>query len=294
MIERDPLMPLPPEPRYIRGIKCYAPDKAHDERDYPADAFAQLAALQDRNFWFRSRNRIIVRMLRKYLRAPGPTAGRPKVLEIGCGTGCVLRALAAENRYELTGAEMHIGGLTLAKGRLAGIELVQLDARDLPYVNEFDAIGAFDVLEHIDDDAGVIRSVRRALVPDGLFFVTVPQHPWLWSRADDHARHKRRYSRAELIGTLEREGFAMEFCSSFVFVLLPLMSLSRLRRRSRPGMGATGNVSGRSDAYDELALPGPVNATLETAMRLDEFLIARGVSLPAGGSLLAVARKAAD
>ena len=218
-----------------------------------------------------------------YLRRPGLR----KVLEKGCGTGYVLSGLESENRYELFGAELHIDGLVLAKRRLPGIEFVQLNARDLPYVNEFDAIGAFDVLEHIEEDHEVIRSVYQALAPDGLFIVTVPQHRWLWSAADVHARHKRRYSRKELISKLEQRGFTIEYCSSFVFFLLPVMYISRIVRGGRPNDGV-----GRNDAtYEELALPKPINAIMQAIMAIDELFIAAGISLPVGGSLLIVARR---
>ena len=80
-------MPETPEPQYVQGIKCYAPNMAYDGTDYPIEAFQHLVELEGKNFWFRSRNRILRRVFRKYLRRPG----RPKVLEIGCGTGYVLR-----------------------------------------------------------------------------------------------------------------------------------------------------------------------------------------------------------
>jgi len=266
----------------IGGIKCYAPELAHSEQDYPAEAYARLVELEANNFWFRSRNRIISGIFRKYL----PTPPRAKVLEIGCGTGFVLSSLHAENRFELVGAERHLSGLIFAKQRLPELEFVQLNARQLPYRSEFHAIGAFDVLEHIDADEEVMANVHSALMPAGLFVITVPQHAWLWSAADEHAHHKRRYSRAELTAKLTQAGFKLLFCSSFVFTLLPLMYASRLRRKSGSAQTQAGE-----DSYGELALPGIVDAAFSAAMRIDEWLIAAGVSLPAGGSLLAVAQK---
>lgn len=265
----------------IDGVACFAPELAYAAADYPPEAFARLAQLEADNFWFRSRNRIITRAFRKYLRTPS----RPRVLEIGCGTGFVLSALHALNRFELVGAEQHLQGLAFARRRLPDVEFVQLNARQLPYRHEYHAIGAFDVIEHIEEDEQVMASVHAALLPGGLFIVTVPQHAWLWSPADDHARHKRRYSRKELTTKLERNGFRLLYCSSFVSTLLPLMYFSRLRRRGRSSAQV-----GAGD-YDELALPRVIDAVMGAMMRVDELLIAAGVRLPAGGSLLAVAEK---
>jgi SAM-dependent methyltransferase len=72
------------------------------------------------------------------------------------------------------------------------------------YRDEFDTIGAFDVIEHIEDDVGAMREIYRALKPGGGFMIIVPQHMFLWSRVDDLAFHKRRYARRELTAKLEK------------------------------------------------------------------------------------------
>lgn len=275
-------MPTRSEPRSIQGIPCYAPDSANEGRDFPLAEYALLAGVQEKNFWYRSRNRIIMHAFRKCL----ADRVRPKVLEVGCGTGFVLGALAAEGRYDLVGADLHVAGLAFARDRLPAVAFVQLDARDLPYAKEWDAVAAFDVLEHVEDDGAVIRSVHRALVPGGVFVITVPQHQWLWSATDDHVRHKRRYARRDLLTRLQRQGFTVELWSSFVFFLLPAMYLSRLGKRRGTGCAAERDV-----LCHELDLPRPLNAALDGIMRLDEGLIRAGVSLPVGGSLLVVARK---
>ena len=66
----------------------------------------------------------------------------------------------------------------------------------MPFQGEFDIVGAFDVLEHIENDELVMQGVRNALRPGGLFLVTVPQYQWMWSALDEIVHHKRRYSRS--------------------------------------------------------------------------------------------------
>jgi SAM-dependent methyltransferase len=263
----------------IEGFRCYAPALVLGSNDYPVEIFDRLYRLEAKHFWFRARNRIIVRTFRPYLKHQA----RPRVLEVGCGTGYVLQRLAAENRYDLTGLESHIAGLRYARSRLPDVELVQADARDLPYESEFDAVGAFDVIEHIDEDAAVLTSIRRALKPGGIIVVTVPQHKWLWSGTDEQAMHKRRYTRHELASKFRAAGLEMLRCTSFVTMLLPVMYASRLTKRQPM-------ASSERDCY-EFELSRVANAVCAAAMRVDEALIGLGLSLPAGGSLLAVARK---
>jgi SAM-dependent methyltransferase len=157
-----------------------------------------------------------------------------------------------------------------------------MDARRIPYEQEFDAIGGFDVLEHVDDDERVLAECRRALRLNGSLLVTVPQHPWLWSAADDYAHHVRRYSRSELVANLRRAGLEPVRVTSFVSALLPLMAASRVleRRARRP-----------YDPTAEHERSARLRAPLAAVMRAEVALIRRGLSLPAGGSLLAVATR---
>jgi hypothetical protein len=87
--------------------------------------------------------------------------------------------------------------------------------------SESDLAGALDVLEHIDDDATALYEARRVLRPGGGIIITVPQHQWLWSDADDYAHHQRRYSRPELITSIETAGFRVQMVTSFVTLPLP-------------------------------------------------------------------------
>jgi SAM-dependent methyltransferase len=267
----------------IDGIRCYAPELARAGADFPADAFDRLVRLEQDNFWFRGRNRIITHLFRRYL-----GAGPASVLEIGCGTAFVLQALARFPGYTLLGAELHLDGLRHAKRRLPDTGFVQLDARRMPYRAEFDAIAAFDVIEHAEEDVLIMENVHQALKPGGLFVITVPQHRWLWSTQDEAAGHKRRYTRAELREKLGGVGFEIVHATSFVSLLLPAMLASRLRKR--PGKRSEEAQQAEWD-YTELQLPRALDTLADMAMRVEEVLIRSGLSLPVGGSLAIVARK---
>ena len=266
----------------IDGFKCYAPALVQAHADYPGEGFDVTAAVEARSFWCRTRNRILSRVFRRFTDPSRPI----DVLEIGCGIGGVIGALRAMPHLRLTGSEVYIQGLKYARSKLPDIEFIQLDATDIPFKNAYDVVGAFDVLEHIEHDERVMSEVRETLRPGGLFVVTVPQYQWLWSRLDEVVHHKRRYHRRQLVERLRRSGFEVIYTTSFVTMLFPLMMVARLFGRRGPA------PSDRSEAFAEhVALPGPVNALFDGIMRIDEALLAMGVSLPFGGSLLAVARR---
>ena len=99
----------------------------------------------------------------------------------------------------VTGADIFTKGLIFAEERLQGrAHFLQLNALDLPFRKEFDVIGAFDVIEHIDDDVAALKEIHKALKPGGGILMTVPRHMFLWSAVDTTAHHKCRYSGAEL------------------------------------------------------------------------------------------------
>lgn len=264
-------------PEIIDGIECYAPELIKSNDFYPADDFAWLHQIEDTNFWFKARNKILCWLLKKYINSDK----RVKVLEIGCGTGGVLKMMSKFANFELFGAELSLDYLKFIKDRLPAVKVLQLDATNLPFTDQFDVICAFDVIEHIENDVLALRNIHKSLKKDGLVYITVPQHKWLWSSADDKAYHKRRYSKKELMDKVKRESFEIVFCSSFVFTLLPFMAFSRFfKKKDKPEQGNT-----------EFNLPPLINKMFYLLMMFDLLLIRIGFRLPVGGSLVIVARK---
>ncbi len=239
--------------------------------------FDELARLESRNFWFRARSQLVIDAIGRYF----PRCRN--FLEIGCGTGYVLMGVGqAFPGMTLSGSELFVEGLTYAARRVPNAELMQMDARQIPYREEFDLIGAFDVIEHIEDHVAVLKAIHAALVPGGGVIITVPQHPWLWSRSDDYACHVRRYERGQMERLLEQAGMRVVFSSSFVTILLPLLAMSRLSSRTRDNGG---------DPAGELKLPAIANACLYGVMQVERLLIRLGVRFPFGGTRLVCAEK---
>ncbi len=268
--------------KIIDGFKCYAPDLAIQNDGFPPDMFDLLASLEERNFWFKARNKILIHLFEKFL---GKNAPEKRVLEIGCGNGFVLKGLKPLG-YELVGSEIYLEGLKNVKKRLPEIEIIQMDALDIPFVETFDAIGAFDVIEHITDDEKVLQNIYKALKPGGYCFITVPQYKWMWSYLDDYARHKRRYSQKELKQKIKEAGFEISFISSFVTILFPFVVLSRLMKKIKPPEQVT-----IEDMIQEFKIPEGLNKLFYRGMMIDTWCIKHNISLPFGNSIVVVAKK---
>jgi SAM-dependent methyltransferase len=263
----------PPE---IAGLRAWAPELALAGGGFKPRYFADLAALEAGNFWFRARNALILWALRKYF------PDLRSFMEIGCGTGYVLSGIAAAfPAAALSGSEVFSAGLAFAAARVNGAAFMQMDGRRIPFEGEFDVIGAFDVIEHIREDEAVLASMYRALRPGGGLILTVPQHPRLWSGADEYACHERRYTAREIHDKVRGAGFRIVRSTSFVTLLLPAMLASRLR----------GQQGREFDPVDEFRIPPLANRVLEGVMGVERAMIRLGLSLPVGGSRLVVAQR---
>ena len=263
-------------PPILDGHQSFAPQLAAASEGFESCAFPILAKLEAKNFWFRARNRLIIYAIKHYF----PHART--FLEIGCGTGFVLQGIEKHLPHLITsGSEIFTTGLEFATERLCKTTLFQMDARNIPFVEEFDIIGAFDVLEHIEQDEDVLTQMYQSIPIGGGIILTVPQHPWLWSQADTYAHHVRRYIKQDLITKLQQTGFKVVKVTSFVSLLLPLMLLSRLNQRS----------SKNYDPTSELKISGTLNYLLEKILDVERWLIKLGFSFPWGGSLLVIAYK---
>lgn len=264
-------------PKEVDGYLSFAPELARSAEGFQPHHFAELAQAEAGNFWFRSRNRLITWTLKRFF----PDAR--SFLEIGCGTGFVLSGIAtATPELEISGSEVHSAGLNYAADRARRADLFQMDARSIPFKSEFDVIGAFDVLEHIEEDEEVLAQMFQAVVPGGGIIVTVPQHRFLWSQQDDYACHVRRYEAPELRHKVEQAGFEVKRETSFVSLLLPLMFLSRLSKRKPVE---------NYDATQELRMSARLNGILERVLDFERTMIRAGFTFPAGGSRLLIARK---
>jgi SAM-dependent methyltransferase len=128
-----------------------------------------------------------------------------RVLDIGAGGGS-LGSLLAE-RYEYVGIEPDPASYAKAVRRLGDRgRVLNCAFEELEPDGSFDLVCAFEVLEHVEDDAAAVRQWSRQLRPGGWLVVTVPQGPDRFGPGDERMGHFRRYDPADLTGLMEAAG----------------------------------------------------------------------------------------
>jgi SAM-dependent methyltransferase len=236
--------------------------------------YQQMAELDQRHWWYRARREVIAALIRRSVSLP-PKA---RILEIGCGTGHNLAMLGAFGHVDAL--ELDEEARTFAEQRL-GRSVMSAPLPELAGVGDslYDLIGAFDVIEHIDDDRAAIASIATKLKPGGKFVMTVPAHAWMWSAHDVVNHHKRRYSKRVLRQLIEGSPLQLERIGYLNGLLFPAAVAERLSSR----------LLGKENA-DLTLPPAPLNATLERTFAAERHLIGR-LPLPIGLSLFAVAAR---
>lgn len=261
------------------GILALTPLRT--DRDYPEPLVDLVASVETRHFWFSARNDAILSTLRKTI---GPLSGS-RVLDVGCGTGFVLAALEAAG-VDSCGIDIHQRALMLARSRVRGC-LFRSSATSLPFAPDFDIVTMFDVIEHVDDDVGLLEQATRALVPDGYVAVTVPAGPHLWTRYDEVIGHKRRYRREMLTDVLKRAGLDVRYVAYFSCLPLLAQVMQRSMTSESKDTPAAIDIVGAALRVP----PEPLNSLFRFSVSAEAPL--RRFSWLRGGSLIAVARRPA-
>jgi SAM-dependent methyltransferase len=173
------------------------------------------------------------------------------VLEIGPGEGAFGTRLA--RRYAYVGLEPDHESASIARRRLAGVnsgKLIEGDLSALPAEATFDLLCAFEVIEHIEDDAAALSQWRERIRPGGWLVLSTPAHPDRFAVGDRLAGHYRRYTRGGLAELLRAAEFEEEVVWSYGFPLgYPLEwarnAIARYREPRRGSMAERTAASGR-------------------------------------------------
>jgi SAM-dependent methyltransferase len=251
---------------------------------YDAAGIQRLLEVEDRHFWFRARNQIIRALV------DPPIQSLPdglRILEVGCGSGNVLRVLkrSAAGRGRLEGLELSGPAAEAARAR-TGLHVTEGYLADLAPSEPFDVVAAFDVLEHISDEAGVLREMRTRMQDSGRLILTVPAHPNLWSAFDVASEHMRRYSPVSLTRALNTAGFKVEYLTYFMSLLfVPMWLRRRFLSATRQDLAVV---------YDsEFRMIPVINEIAYEIFRQESHVIHARRHLPMGTSLGVIARPVA-
>ena len=241
------------------------------EHTYPI-----MFRVEQSHWWYAGRRKILTRFIEDICRRV--TDRRPRILDVGCGTGANLLMLSQYGDAE--GVDLSEDALAFCRER--GLEKVKLGAAEkLPYDDStFDLVTALDVVEHLDDDLAGLREMQRVLRPGGRVLLFVPTFMFLWGLQDDVSNHRRRYRLPELRRVLEQAGFEIERTTyANITFFLPILLARKLMR-------VTGLKAESENNINVSALNGVLGSMLGA-----ESVVLRFMDIPFGVSGLCVARK---
>lgn len=235
--------------------------------------YEDLYELEEKHWWHIAKRENYLSLMNRFLNAQ-----KPKILDIGCGTGKNIEVLSRlGNTWGLDSSKEALK--FCQKRGLKNITLGRSDKTKFPG-NSFDAVTLLDVLEHTDDNK-TLTEIYRILKPGGSLVITVPAFQWLWSKWDEVLHHQRRYSKSNLTKILKNNNFSiMKISYLYAFLILPILIVRLFKSKFSKGAYSS----------DFKLSSGLINKLLLTISKLEnKIMIKWGV--PFGTSLICVARK---
>jgi SAM-dependent methyltransferase len=238
-------------------------------------------AIEENSFWFTHRNRCITKLVTSF----PPTT--PTIFDVGGGNGFVAKALETLGFNVVLVEPM--SGVKNAKMRgLKNIICASTNTATFKK-NSLPAVGLFDVLEHIEDDASFIKQIHNLLNEEGKLYITVPAYNLLWSNDDISAGHFRRHTTTGLRQLLESQGFKVDYTGYF-FWFLPLAI--GLFKALPYRLGFQSKHKAEATVNRDHATGSPlIKKAVDLLLGFESSIIGQKFSLPFGGSCLVAATK---
>lgn len=246
--------------------------------------YQEFLDLEADHWWFRGRRAIFVALLDRFVGRR--TDGERLLMDLGCGVGGMLGPMAEYGR--VVGTDVTFKGLEHC-ARRGFPRLAACHGPVLPFADEsFDCVTAFDALEHIEDDVGTLREIRRTLKPGGVLIASGPAYMFLYAQQDRITHHVRRYTRGELTRKARDAGLVIEKATYINVLLFPailpaVLALKAWQSVRRPSDSGAGSNVG-------IPIPRFVNSALASIFSSEARLFSR-IDAPAGHSVVMVARK---
>jgi SAM-dependent methyltransferase len=236
---------------------------------------------EQRHFWFRGFKRFVAPLIEE------ATGGRPelRLLDAGSGTGANLSLL--EQYGVAFGLEFFWRGIQFAHARGLA-RLIQGSVTDLPFPDaSLDVVLSFDVLYCLEsqDEHAAIHEMFRVLRPGGWVVINVAALDVLKGNHSALSREVRRYTKPGLRDKLQRAGFRVRRLTYTNASLFPITVTVRAIQRL---LGGKAEQENKGDFY---VPPAPINALFSGLLALESKIVATGIDMPIGSSLLCLAQK---
>lgn len=236
----------------------------------------EMYEMESDYWWHKGKRLHVFSIMKKFGRR------KPKVLDVGCGTGYLLKELS---RYsQAYGLDKSKRSLSFCSKRgLKKIYNIDIERDTFPNV-KFDIITALDVIEHIKDDKKAMINISKSLKKGGVVIVTTPAFEKLWSYWDVEVGHYRRYSTKEIKKLFRESGFTiayMRFTNISIFV--PALMIRMIKEKFNPH-------NSKQHSSDFIKVPNFINALLYLILKI-EMYISSLIFIPFGLSLIIVGKK---
>ena len=245
---------------------------------YDSSHYEKIDRIERRHFWFLNRSMLLEQVIRSYI----PVPHNSSFLEVGFGTGIVLRLLDSMG-FNTTGIDVNARALLYAK-RKTHATLIRQSIYTCKAKQHYDSVGAFDVMEHQVDDRKFLLCCKQLLKKNGYLFLTVPAGPYLWSQYDELSGHKKRYTKPHINALVSSCGFHLDYCTYWQTFILPFYWLTR----------KFAHIAGqKKDLMEHVYLKIPIQPLhfLLYALGWLEVKLLSYMSFPYGASLVVVCRK---
>lgn len=185
----------------------------------------------ENHFWLQWR----LAALSKQLKSLGiPLEKELKVFDIGCGCGILRNQIEAISNWVIDGADLNLEALSKAKPRRGKILYYDIYDEQNQFMEVYDIVILFDILEHIHDVGSFIKSALRHLKKNGYLLVNVPALQMFYSNYDTIMGHLRRYNLKTLSKMFEGFNFKIIDVRYWGLSMLPLLALRKLIMSLRP------------------------------------------------------------
>ena len=243
------------------------------------DEYKIMYDLEKSYWWFVGKQFLI----KNYLKRLGlDRLKQAKILDIGCGTGIILKIL--EEFGTAYGIDLSSEAIGFLRQRDLNFVACADAGQPLPFRNNvFSAITCLDVLEHLDNDLGLLEEMVRICKPEGYIIITLPAFDILWSIHDEALHHKRRYTLKQILAYVSRLNCRVIKASYFNTILfLPILIVRKLKSL------LPHKKELESDFF--IPMPGWINSLLKSLF-ISEIFFSKSLSLPFGVSLLLIIKK---